>query len=230
MRLDHYMVETFHKTRSQAQDLIRQGKVMVGSQIVTKTGFDLKQEKVTILEDNLYVSRGGLKLLDAITAFQIDFKDLVVCDIGSSTGGFTDCALQHHAKKVYAYDVGSNQMHESLRFHPQVKLYEQTNILDVTLPKDIDMYTIDVSFTSVKPILKHLEPTKGRYLVLVKPQFEVGPDYIKDGIVKDPKKQIDALNGIITYAKQLNFQILAHKTSDLLGKMGNQEFLLFLSK
>ncbi len=224
------MVETYHKTRSQAQDLIRQGKVMVGSQIITKTGYDLKQEKVTILEDNLYVSRGGLKLLDAITAFNIDFNHQVVCDIGSSTGGFTDCALQHSAQKVYAYDVGTAQMHDRLRQHPQVELHEQTNILDVELPSDIDIYTIDVSFTSVKPILKHLELNHGRFIVLVKPQFEVGPEYIKDGIVKDTKKQLEALDGIIHYAKQLNFQILAHKTSDLLGKMGNQEFLLFLSK
>ncbi len=230
MRLDHYMVETYHKTRSQVQDLIRQGKVMVGKQIVTKTGYDLKNEVVTILEDNLYVSRGGLKLLDAIQTFNIDFKDKIVCDIGSSTGGFTDCALKHQAKFVYAYDVGSNQMHESLRTHPQVELHEQTNILDVQLPNNIDIYTIDVSFTSVKPILKHIENQTGQFIVLVKPQFEVGPDYIKDGIVKDPKKQLQALNGIINYATMLNFQIHAHKTSDLLGKMGNLEYLLWLTK
>lgn len=230
MRLDHYMVETFHKTRSQAQDLIRQGKVMVGNAIVTKTGYEIKQETVSILEDNLYVSRGGLKLLDAITAFKLNFKDKTVCDIGSSTGGFTDCALKHGANKVYAYDVGSNQLHESLRTDSRVHLHEQTNILDVKLTDSIDIYTIDVSFTSVKPILKHLESQTGQFIVLVKPQFEVGPEFIKDGIVKDPKKQIDALNGIISYAKTLNFIIHAHKPSLLLGKMGNQEFLLYLSK
>lgn len=230
MRLDHYMVETTHKTRSQAQDLIRQGKVMVGKNIITKTGYDLKDETVTILEDNLYVSRGGLKLLDAITAYNIDFKDKIVCDIGSSTGGFTDCALKHQARFVYAYDVGSNQLHESLRNNPQIELHEQTNILDVTLNQNIDIYTIDVSFTSVKPIIKHLANQTGLFVVLVKPQFEVGQDYIKDGVVKDPKKQIDALNGIINYAASLNYRIKSHKPSTLLGKMGNQEFLLLLSK
>ena len=230
MRLDHYMVEAYHKTRSQVQDLIKQGKVMVGNQIITKTGYELKDEVVILIEDNRYVSRGGLKLLDAITAFQLDFKDVVVCDIGSSTGGFTDCALQHGAKKVYAYDVGSNQMHDSLRHDPRVILHEQTNILSVTLPTDIQIYTVDVSFTSVKPILNYLQTQTGTFIILVKPQFEVGPEFIKDGIVKDPKKQKDALDGIISYAKHLGFIIKAHKTSDLLGKMGNQEFLLYATK
>lgn len=230
MRLDHYMVEHFQKTRSQAQDLIKQGKVMVGQTIITKTGYDLKNEVVTILEDNRFVSRGGLKLLDAIQHFKLDFKDKVVCDIGSSTGGFTDCALQHGAKIVYAYDVGSNQMHPSLRNHPQVVLYEQTNILQVPMTESIDIYTIDVSFTSVKPIIKHLEHCQGQFIVLVKPQFEVGPEFIKEGIVKDPKKQIEALTGIIEYVTQLGFHIKSHKTSDLLGKMGNQEFLVYLLK
>ncbi|MCU0104975.1 TlyA family RNA methyltransferase [Acholeplasma vituli] len=230
MRLDHYMVEAYQKTRSQVQDLIKQGKVMVGNQIITKTGYELKDEVVILIEDNRYVSRGGLKLLDAITAFQLDFKDVVVCDIGSSTGGFTDCALQHGAKKVYAYDVGSNQMHDSLRHDPRVILHEQTNILSVTLPTDIQIYTVDVSFTSVKPILNYLQTQTGTFIILVKPQFEVGPEFIKDGIVKDPKKQKDALDGIISYAKHLGFIIKAHKTSDLLGKMGNQEFLLYATK
>lgn len=230
MRLDHYMVEAYHKTRSQVQDLIKQGKVMVNHQIITKTGYELKDEVVTLIEDNRYVSRGGLKLLDAITAFQLNFENVVVCDIGSSTGGFTDCALQHGAKKVYAYDVGSNQMHDALKQDPRVELHEQTNILSVTLPKDIQIYTIDVSFTSVKPILNYLQAQTGTFIILVKPQFEVGPEFIKDGIVKDPKKQKDALDGIISYAKHLGFTIKAHKTSDLLGKMGNQEFLLYATK
>ncbi len=230
MRLDRYMVMVFNKTRSQAQDLIKQEKVLVNGVVVTKTGYELKEETVTIIDDLPYVSRGGLKLKDAIDSFKLDIKGLVMADIGSSTGGFTDCALQEGVSLVYAYDVGSNQLHDSLRNHPKVKLFEQTNILDVTLDPSIRLFTVDVSFTSVKPILTHIKDTQGLYIVLVKPQFEVGPKYIKNGIVTNPLKQKEALNGIIEYVSALGFKIIGSKKSDLKGKMGNQEYLLILNK
>ncbi|MDY0210566.1 MAG: TlyA family RNA methyltransferase [Acholeplasma sp.] len=230
MRLDKYMVETFFKTRSQAQDLIRQGKVSVNNRIVTKTGYELKGEEVQIIKDMDYVSRGGLKLKDAIDSFKLNVKDAIMADIGSSTGGFTDCALKEGVSHVYAYDVGTDQMDQSLRSNPKVSLFEQTNILDVTLNPNINLFTVDVSFTSVKPILLHLMNTSGLYVVLVKPQFEVGPKHLKNGIVIDLKKQKEALEGIIEYANDLGFKTIGSKKSDLKGKMGNQEYLLILKK
>ena len=106
MRLDLYMVEVFNKTRSQAQDLIKQGKVSVNGVIVTKSSMDITGEQVVIEENMPYVSRGGLKLEDAIKSFKLDLTGLIMADIGASTGGFTDCALKHNVSKVYAYDVG----------------------------------------------------------------------------------------------------------------------------
>lgn len=229
MRLDKYMVEVFLKTRSQSQDLIKQGKVSVNGKIVNKTSFEVSDHKVVIEENMPYVSRGGLKLQDAIMSFNLKLEGLVMADIGASTGGFTDCALKYGVKKVYGYDVGTNQLHGDLRTNPKVLSFEQTNILDVTLEPDVNFITIDVSFTSVKPILTHLKQ-KALYVVLVKPQFEVGLKHVNKGIVKSGLKQKEALAGIMTYASDLGFKVIAHKKTDLLGKMGNQEFLLLLEK
>lgn len=229
MRLDLYMVEIFNKTRSQAQDLIKQGKVSVDGKTVTKPSMDIKDEQVIIEENMPYVSRGGLKLEDAIKSFKLNLTGLIMADIGASTGGFTDCALKHGVSKVYAYDVGTDQLHISLKDHPNVMSFEKTNILDVILPNDVNLITIDVSFTSVKPILTFLKQ-KALYIVLVKPQFEVGLKHIHKGIVRSELKQKEALNGIIEYATALGYSVLNHKKTDLLGKMGNQEFLLLLTR
>lgn len=229
MRLDLYMVEVFNKTRSQAQDLIKQGKVSVNGVIITKSSMDIIGEQVVIEENMPYVSRGGLKLEDAIKSFKLDLTGLIMADIGASTGGFTDCALKHGVSKVYAYDVGTDQLHPSLKDNPSVISYEQTNILDVILPSEVNLITIDVSFTSVKPILTHLKH-KALYIVLVKPQFEVGIKHIHKGIVRSELKQKEALEGIIEYASALGYQVIHHKKTTLLGKMGNQEFLLLLTR
>ncbi|PKK87204.1 MAG: TlyA family rRNA (cytidine-2'-O)-methyltransferase [Tenericutes bacterium HGW-Tenericutes-8] len=229
MRLDLYMVETFNKTRSQAQDLIKQGKVSVDGVIITKSSMDITGEQVVIEENMPYVSRGGLKLEDAIKSFKLDLTGLVMADIGASTGGFTDCALKHGVTRVYAYDVGTDQLHMSLKDNPNIISFEQTNILDVIIPSEVNLITIDVSFTSVKPILTHLKQ-KALYIVLVKPQFEVGIKHIHKGIVRSALKQNAALDGIIEYATALGYRMLNVKKTDLLGKMGNQEFLLLLSR
>ncbi|MBE0701411.1 MAG: TlyA family rRNA (cytidine-2'-O)-methyltransferase, partial [Acholeplasmataceae bacterium] len=135
MRLDQYLLShAFVKTRSQATDLIKRGLVFVDGVVVTKAGYEIVSQDVELHHENQFVSRAGEKLLQALLDFKIDLKDKRVVDIGSSTGGFTDCALQQGAKEVYAYDVGKNQMDITLRNRESVHLFEGTNILDVTLP------------------------------------------------------------------------------------------------
>ncbi len=232
MRLDLYIVKEFNlESRSKALDLIKTNQVMVNGQLSSKQSYDVKpNDQVEIIKQLEYVSRGGNKLEDAINFYHLEFKDKVLLDVGSSTGGFTDCALKHGAKKVYAYDVGSDQLHESLRSKKEIELHENTNILDVLMPVSCDYVSIDVSFTSVKPILTHLKDIQATFIVLVKPQFEVGKKEIKNGIVKDEKKQTDVVLGMIRYMNYLGFTYIGHKKSDLLGKKGNQEYLLVMKK
>lgn len=228
MRLDLYLVHNnLVKSRSQATDLIKRGLVLVENQIQTKTGFEVSDQDIKILQKPRFVSRAGDKLLQAIIDFNLDFKDKIVIDIGSSTGGFTDCALQHQAKKVYAYDVGTKQMDELLKTDSRIHLHEETNILDVSLPKS-NIILIDVSFTSIEPILKHLKGYDGEVIALIKPQFEAGNIHFKQGVLKDLKIHKKILTSILTGTIELGFHILDLKKSGLKGKAGNQEYVLYI--
>ncbi len=229
MRLDLYLVENqMVKSRSQATDLIKRGLVLVNDKKVTKTGYEVKDDVIKILETQRFVGRGGEKLLQAILDFNLDFHDKIAVDIGSSTGGFTDCMLQHGAKEVYAYDVGKKQMDETLKMNPSIHLFEETNILDVTLPLS-DIIAIDVSFTSIKPILKHLVGYEKEIIALIKPQFEAGHIKFKSGVLKDKKMHKQILSDVLSYAEMLNFTICDLKPSGLKGKAGNQEYVLYLN-
>lgn len=232
MRLDNYIViKEQLESRSKATDLIKTGEVFVNDKAVTKPGYEVSESDVVFVRKVLpYVSRGGYKLEDAIKSYHLDFNGKTMIDVGSSTGGFTDCALKHGAKKIDCYDVGTDQLHESLRNLKEVSLHENTNILDVTFDTFADYVTIDVSFTSVKPIITHLKDMNATFIVLVKPQFEVGQKHLKNGIVKDEKKQIEVVLGMISYMKDLGFTYIGHKKSDLIGKKGNQEYLLIMKK
>lgn len=230
MRLDLYLVEhQMVKSRSQATDLIKRGLVLVNDKIATKPGLPVNDEIIKISEQPLFASRGGEKLLQAIFDFTIDFNGKTVIDIGSSTGGFTDCALQHGAKEVYAYDVGREQMVEPLKSDLRVHLFEGMNILDVTLP-EADIVLIDVSFTSIKPILKHLLGFKGHIVALIKPQFEVGNVHFKQGVLKDMKLHKKILNDVLLESATLGFSIIGLKKSGLKGKAGNQEYVLYMGQ
>lgn len=231
MRIDRYMVEqSLVKTRSQATDLIRRGLVLCDDQIVTKPGFDVKgDEEIVITEPPKYVSRGGIKLEDAITTYQVDFKDKTVMDIGASTGGFTDCALQHGACLVYTYDVGTDQLDPILKQDPRIIVHEGTNILDVDIPT-VDIILIDVSFTSILPIFDHVKDHKGWIIALIKPQFEAGPIHMKHGVLKDEKMQQSILTSIESHVSSLGFDLIGIKPSMLKGKTGNQEYLMVLKK
>ena len=230
MRLDVYLVEEKYVTsRSQGQDLIKRGMVLVDGEVVTKTGYEITTQTVKMIGNSRFVSRSGEKLLQAIVDFQLDFHDKIIVDIGSSTGGFTDCAIAYGAKLVYAYDVGYNQMNETLRTHKKVILHEQTNILDVDLPKH-DIAVIDVSFTSIMPIISHMSKMSFEIVGLIKPQFEAGHMKFKQGVLKDKKKHKEILINIVNHVKSLGYYVYGLKKSHLLGKQGNQEYLIHLKK
>ena len=229
MRLDLYLVEQdLVKSRSQATDLIKRGLVKVNDIVQTKPGFELKNDDfIEITEISRFVSRAGDKLFKALLDLRVDMRDKIVIDIGSSTGGFTDCALQEGAKEVYAYDVGDHQMDETLKKDERIHLFENTNILDVKIP-EADLILIDVSFTSIKPIFKHIQGFKGEIIALIKPQFEAGPIHFKKGILKDQKMHHKILLDVISEVIDLGFHPVKLLKSELKGKQGNQEYLLYI--
>lgn len=224
MRLDQYIKETLQISRSKAHDLIKLKSVRVNGEIIDKPAYIVKEtDNVVILETLKYASRAGMKLEEAIEAFNLDFKDKTILDIGSSTGGFSDCSLAYGAKHIYAYDVGINQMIDRLRNDKRITLKENTNILSVN-PEVVDICLIDVSFTSVKPIIKHLKHNAKHYVLLFKPQFEVGKEHVKKGIVKDQKIVEKALRSFQTFLEELSIYVMNYKPV-LKGKKGNQEYI-----
>ncbi|MGI6787841.1 MAG: TlyA family RNA methyltransferase [Acholeplasmataceae bacterium] len=231
MRLDNYLkIKYDDYTRSQLQDFIKRGLVTVNEKIVTKTGYQVKNnDHVVLNEVSKYASRAAFKLEDIYHRLGLNFRNKVILDVGSSTGGFTDFSLKHGAKLVYAYDVGTNQMIDRLRNDERVILNEQTNILEVMPPK-VDLVLIDVSFTSSKPILDHLKNVSNHFLILIKPQFEVGAEYLSKGIVKNKKRVNALLDEYIEFAQSLTFNIVNLLESCLPGKEGNIEYWIYLTK
>lgn len=230
MRLDKYIQENFLEyTRSKAADIIKRGFVYVDGKVVTKPGYELKgHEQIEIKYDG-FASRAGEKLDYAIRLFDVDVKDYVAVDIGASTGGFTDCLLKAGVHEVYAYDVGKNQMIERLKNDPRVHSFEETNILDVKIPKN-DICVIDVSFTSIIPILNHIKDDTNLILFLFKPQFETQGRGLKKGILKDIKIQQQAIQNITMFIQSINYRILGFTKSPIEGKDGNEEFLFLIQK
>lgn len=235
-RLDVILVDRgLFDSREKAKREIMIGNVIVNEQAVTKAGTNFKDNDDLIIriKDKLkYVSRGGLKLEKAIKEWNLDFKNKIVLDIGSSTGGFTDCALQHGAAKVYAVDVGTNQLDWKLRNDNRVVSLENTHIKDLN-PTDIDdnlvdIIVIDVSFislTKVIPYFKKFLSDDAEVMMLIKPQFEIGIDKIgKNGIV-DKKYHDEAIQKVINFAKQEGYSIKFVDESPIKGTKGNTEFI-----
>ena len=238
-RIDSLLVERgLANSRERARAQIMAGKVLVAQQKVDKAGQLVNEDAViTIIGEALpYVSRGGLKLKKAIDTFSIDFNGKNVADIGASTGGFTDCALQHGAKKVYAVDVGYGQLAWSLRTNPQVVNLERTNIrylsADVVQEK-IDIATIDVAFISLDKVLDKVQELLspiGVVVALIKPQFEAGKDFVgKKGVVRDKDVHKEVIEKVINLAKGLAMNILGLTHSPITGPQGNIEYLLYLT-
>ncbi len=237
-RLDVMLVErNLVASRERAKTTIMAGLVLVDGQKIDKAGTLIKEDaNIRVLGDNIgFVSRGGLKLAKAIKSFALDLKDLVVADIGASTGGFTDCSLQNGAKKVFAIDVGYGQLAWSLRTDERVVNMERTNIRYVT-PEDIgepiDFASIDVAFISldkVLPVAKTLLADTGKIVALIKPQFEAGKDKVgKKGVVRDPKIHEEVIKKIVNLSRELHFMPRALTFSPVKGPEGNIEYLILL--
>lgn len=237
MRLDQYLVEKgIFDSRNKAQAAISDNAIEVNNKIINKPSFNVEDFDIVKVVGQVcpYVSRGGYKLEAAINSFFLDFKDKIVVDIGASTGGFTDCSLQFGAKRVYSVDVGTNQLDSKLLEDDRVISLEQTNILDIDyFPEKIDYLVMDVSFVSIEHLLeginKHI--TDDNALVcLIKPQFEVGKKYLKNGIVKDRTMHIKVLENVDLELKKYNLGISKLIASPILGGSGNKEFLALIKR
>ncbi len=220
-------------TRSQAESYIRLGVVKVDGKVQTKPGYFIDENAKIGLHSDQYVSRAGLKLASVAIILKLDFKDKNVLDVGSSTGGFTDYALQHGAKKVVAVDVGTNQLHPKLRKDPKVELHEQTDIRAVDYLAEIpNIIVIDVSFISLRDILPHLSTLSNKetqIIAMVKPQFEAGKSQINKGVIKNDKMRRDILKDFETWTRAA-FIIRDKADSDVHGEKGNAERFYLLQK
>ncbi len=240
IRVDKKLVESgLVKSRQEAQRRVMAGEVWMEDQRITKpsTMIPMTAEIRLSGAELPYVSRGGLKLEAALTAFSLDPKGKTALDIGASTGGFTDCLLQHGAKHVYAVDVGYGQLAWCLRQDDRVTVIERTNaryLTDAVIPGPVQVFTVDVSFISLKRILPAVFPLLspgGWGVMLIKPQFEVGKGEVgKGGIVKDPEKHRRVIGEIRAFCRQLGLKEIGWIPSPILGAKGNREFLMAAEK
>lgn len=237
-RLDVLLVQRgLAASREKAKAVIMSGNVFVDGQREDKAGttFDEKVDIVVRGKTLPYVSRGGLKLEKAVHQFGVELEGKICMDIGSSTGGFTDCMLQNGAVKVYAVDVGHGQLDWKLRQDERVVCMEKTNIRYVT-PEDIadrlDFASVDVSFISLTKVLlpaKQLLKEDGQIVCLIKPQFEAGREKVgKKGVVRDKKVHREVIEMVIDYAVSIGFEVLNLEYSPIKGPEGNIEYLLYL--
>lgn len=249
MRLDVYLTQNdICKSRAAAQNLIRLGCVCVNGKTALKSSQETGDgDKVEIVEEKKpkYVGLGGLKLEKALSVFEIDLSGKICLDIGASTGGFTDCMLQHGAARVFAVDVGSCQIAEEIKNDSRVVSLEQTDIRDFSFDDfegtdAADFIGTDVSFISLKLILPHiyrLLKADGIAVTLVKPQFEAGTALCagknaigKNGIVRDEKIRLKIEHEIMDFARQCGFEVFGDTDSPLKGAKRNVEYLLALRK
>jgi len=240
LRLDKVLLERgLAETRTKAQAMIMAGQVLVDEQRIDKPGQLINPDSnIRIKGDqSRYVSRGGLKLEAALTEFGVDPSAKTCIDIGASTGGFTDCLLQHGARVVWAVDVGRNQLAWRIRQDPRVNVIEGMNARYMKADQfetPFDLATIDVSFISLEKILPAVTAIirkGGDVIALVKPQFEVGKGEVgKGGIVKDPEKHHQVIERITAVARSIGFQVAGLVESPILGAEGNREFLLHLRR
>lgn len=226
-RLDQLLVtRKLASTRSQAENLIRLGKVHVNARLVIKQGAFVDSAAAIVIEGSeRYVSRAGLKLASVAEKLSVSFVDTVVLDVGSSTGGFTDYALQHGAQRVFAVDVGTEQLHPSLRANRRIELHEKTDIRDFTPPVTPDVVVMDVSFISLREILPHiasLSDTNTAIVAMLKPQFEAGREQVNKGVIKNDSVRRQILKDFEAWAKQY-FVIIDKKDSEVAGAKGNKE-------
>ncbi len=235
-RLDKILTEKgLVATRSQAKSMIENGDVTVNGKVSKRPGEIFDSESDIQVNAPLFVGRGALKLEEALKQFKISVTNKVFLDVGASTGGFTEVLLNHGAQKVYAIDVGHDQLADKIKNDPRVINMEGTNVRHLTsLPELADAAVMDLSFISITKVLdavKLLLKPDGDLIALIKPQFEAGTDRLpKDGVIKDAKTQKTVLNEVVTFAVSNGW--IHHQTinSPIEGKSGNKEFLAWFTR
>lgn len=233
-RLDTFLVARgLCATRSQAASDIGLGKVFVNGQVARKPSQMVQPSDKIEVRGDRYVSRAGLKLASVAERFKLDFRDKIVLDVGSSTGGFTDYSLQHGAKKVFSVDVGTNQLHPSLRTDDRIELHEQTDIRDFVkkFAGSIDIVVIDVSFISLRDILPHVAQIlthKSQIVAMCKPQFEAGDASKHKGVIKNDAQRRAILKDFEAWLRA-QFVVEDKADSGVAGAKGNLERFYLLS-
>lgn len=238
-RLDTVLVNRgFFESRTRAQTAIMEGTVLVNNEKITKPGTSVSEEaEIRLIGEQLpYVSRGGLKLEKAVETFGLSFQDKTVLDVGASTGGFTDCALQKGAKKVFAVDVGYGQLAWKLRQDPRVVNIERKNaryLVFEDIGEKVDFVIIDVSFISLEKVIGavfSLLKDGGELVALIKPQFEAGREQVGKGVVKSPQVHIQVLDKVTAMLTVSGFGVLDLTFSPVRGPKGNIEYLVYAVK
>lgn len=234
MRLDKKLcLDGLTATRSQAQLLIKEGSVFINGKAVLKSSYECsEQDQIEVRKEHQFVGRGAHKIEGAHQDFNLSFKDKIIADVGASTGGFTEYALMNEAKKVYAIDVGRDQLAQKLREHPLVENLEGVNIrYGIELAEKVDLAVVDLSYISLKLCLlpiKDLCQSSGEIVALVKPQFEVGKDNIgKNGIVKSEKVALASVRELALWCRDNGLGLVDAKPCRIAGKTGNQEYFFY---
>lgn len=234
LRLDQLLVRNgLVSSRSQAESWIGLGKVTVDGRVATKSGQFVREDAdVRLTAEEKYVSRAGLKLASVAKLLNVDFTGKTVLDVGSSTGGFTDYALQHGAVKVIAVDVGTDQLHPSLRSDDRIELHEKTDIRDFTLADKPDIIVMDVSFISLREILPHIATELAgkdtQIVAMLKPQFEAGRAQVNKGVIKNDSVRREILRDFEQWARYY-FYVRDKRDSDVAGSKGNRERFYLLT-
>ncbi len=235
-RADKVLAERgFVSTRSKAKTLIENGEVIANGQLLKKASDLINLDSQIDIKSQIFVGRGALKLLKALEVFHVNVSQKVFLDVGASTGGFTEVLLDKGASKIYAIDVGHDQLDPKLVQDPRVINMEGINIRELNeLPELADGAVMDLSFISITKVLTNvfkLLKSDADLIVLIKPQFEAGRDKLpKDGVIKDPKIQTSVLEEVIAFAKATGWIHLQTIDSPIEGKSGNKEFLSWLKK
>jgi len=233
MRLDKYLVENdFFESGNKAKEAIQNQKIRVNGKIVTKPSFKVDNVKIEVLGDN-FVSRAAWKLKNYIDEYKILIKDKIALDIGSSTGGFSEVLLNYGVKKVVCVDVGKEQLHSKIKDDKRSEVYEEMDIREFTYPEKFDLIVSDVSFISLLYIIDKVdELAKEDIILLFKPQFEVGKNAKrnKKGVVIDERAIFNAIENFKLQCKIKGWQLIRETKSSILGKEGNEEFILHFKK
>jgi len=234
VRLDKYLVENcFFESGNKAKEAILNGKIRVNDEIIKKPAFKILEDvEIEILGDT-FVSRAAWKLKNYIDKYNIDVQDKLALDIGSSTGGFSEVLLNYVVKKVICVDVGKNQLHSKIKDDKRSEVYEEMDIREFSYPEKFDIIVSDVSFISLLHIIDKVdELAKKDIILLFKPQFEVGKNAKrnKKGVVIDERAIFSALENFKLQCKMKNWKLLREEKSSILGKEGNEEYILHFQK